>query len=131
MSENLVKVLEVEEEYSPYFKPRIHKINVSLPYDEDMRPAKGEIAFFNVYSITRQFGGHEEGGWYYDWTHLEYTIPFLYTDDALKLLIESQENRIKDLVGGDISSVNGGQDAWVCIEKTAGESASEERPQYC
>ena len=30
-------------------------------------PVSNLTPFLNLYEISREFGGHEEGGWYYDW----------------------------------------------------------------
>jgi hypothetical protein len=126
---NLIETLKVSEEYSPYFKPRLHEVSVSLPYEN--QPKTGEIAFFNVYTTVRLYGGPEEGGWYYNYTNLEFCVPFLYeNEETLKLMIKAHEERIKELPRGDIYSVNGGQNAFIMIEKTAGESASTEHPHY-
>ena len=127
---NLIETLNVSEEYSPYFKPRLHEVSVSLPYDEENRPKAGEIVFFNVYTTVRLYGGPEEGGWYYNHTNLEFCVPFIYSEEAVKLMIKAHEGRIKELPHGDIYSVRGGQEAFIMIEKTAGESASTERPYY-
>ena len=130
MIENLLATLEVQEVYSPHFKPRLHKVCVSTPYNKEDKPKEGEIAFFNVYSVTRQYGGHEEGGWWYDHTHLEFTVPFIYNQETALLMIKAHEEKIKDIPRGNIESVLGGVEAFVMIEREAGASASEGRPTY-
>ena len=124
-SNNNLHTYKFEEIFNPNFRPRVHEINVNVPYQPEERPVEGEIAFFNVYVITRHYGGAEEGGWWYNFTDLAFTIPFIYGEEAVKLLIKSQEGRVTDLQGGNINSVLGGQEAFVCIEKQVGESDSE------
>ena len=127
---NLIKTITVTEEWHPNFDPRTHEVSVTIPYDKQDQPAEGEIAFFNVYSVQRLFGGAEEGGWWYNWTHLEFTVPFIFSDDTVALMIEAHIEKIKELPYGDIYSVRGGQDAFVMIEKSAGASESTEHPHY-
>ena len=127
---NLIKTIQVTEEWHHNFEPRIHEVSVCLPYDSQDQPVEGEIAFFNVYTVQRLYGGSEEGGWWYNWTHLEFTVPFIFSRDTTSLMIEAHLSKIKELPYGDIYSVKGGQDAFILIEKSAGASASTEHPSY-
>jgi hypothetical protein len=36
------------------------------PPDEYIRPGTETLMYLNVYEVTRHFGGHEEGGWWYN-----------------------------------------------------------------
>lgn len=51
-----------------------------------MRPTPHETrqitAYLSVYNVTREFGGHEEGGWWYDsYEWLKVSIPFRAVQD--------------------------------------------------
>ena len=98
--------------------------DTKVPFEE------GDIAYFSVYTTQRCYGGPEEGGWWYDADSLEYTIPFKYSAEAIPLMMEAEEERITDLVYGDLNSVNGGQEAFIRIEPKAGEVETTERPSY-
>jgi hypothetical protein len=81
----------------------------------------------NVYHITRRFGGHEEGGWYYNWRSLEDSIHVHYDEAHI------YEAKMKEKHGeghGNIYSVNGGVEVDICIEANRGESRDTERPYY-
>lgn len=87
-----------------------------------------EKVYVNVYSVTRHFGGHEEGGWYYDWYMCVETIPCKnkYSDEIAKDLEEAYAKHKR----GDISSVLGGVDVVVYVEDEISKSATRERPMY-
>lgn len=88
----------------------------------------GEVmVWVNVYTITREYGGPEEGGWYYDWRHLADSKPCKYED------AESVEASMREEHGdgeGNISSVLGGYEVDICIEGYRGASRSTHRPHY-
>jgi hypothetical protein len=87
-----------------------------------------QIVFVNVYSVTRHYGGPEEGGWYFDWLECIETYPCRneVAGTMLKMLTDKNEHK----KFGDISSVLGGQDIYVEIEETPKESETTERPYY-
>ncbi|MGP5096281.1 hypothetical protein [Staphylococcus equorum] len=85
--------------------------------------------FINVYEVTREFGGHEEGGWYYD----DYTCVhshFVEAHEDVNGTIERLERTYNDLSEGDITSVNGGVDVRVYDEDEKAESETLEKPVY-
>lgn len=89
---------------------------------EDMK------VYVSVYKVTREFGGHEEGGWYYDrYTCLE-TIPCKnkFSDEIKNDLLEEY----KDVKHGNITSVLGGADVQAYIERRPAENETRERPIY-
>lgn len=48
----------------------------------DDRKTDTVTAFLSVYSLTRHYGGPEEGGWWYDvWEHTGASFPFLATQE--------------------------------------------------
>ncbi|HFK1435116.1 TPA: hypothetical protein ACGXNJ_005270 [Bacillus cereus] len=89
---------------------------------EDMK------VYVSVYKVTREFGGYEEGGWYYDrYTCLE-TIPCKnkFSDEIKEDLLKEYE----DVKHGDISSVLGGADVQAFIERRPAENETREKPIY-
>jgi hypothetical protein len=109
--------------------------------DEDCNVCKGtgiyhisigedEIVFVNIYTITRHYGGPEEGGWWYNWSECREVIPVQnkYSD----VMAEEAEKRYttNGHKFGNIYSVLGGQDVDVRIEANPKESESESRPYY-
>lgn len=87
-----------------------------------------KIVFVNVYSITRHYGGPEEGGWWYNWDACIESIPVQnkYSD----VMAEEMEKRYLPRKHGNIYSVLGGTDYEVRIEAEPKESETKERPHY-
>jgi hypothetical protein len=84
--------------------------------------------YVNVYRVTRHFGGHEEGGWYYNNYDCIECVPTKnkYSDEIKEEL--ERENAHK--AHGNIYSVLGGAEIHVMIEQTMKESETKERPYY-
>lgn len=85
--------------------------------------------FLNVYYVTRHYGGAEEGGWWYDWHECVEVYPVRNAEKGLELK-EWLFNEHKENKHGNISSVLGGQDVVVLLQKTPKESETKERPCY-
>lgn len=81
----------------------------------------------NVYQRTREFGGHEEGGWWYDW---DTCVERRYVDYDQAELYEKMLSEKYGEGEGDISSVRGGHEYFVMIEDLEAESESVIRPHY-
>ena len=87
------------------------------------------MLFLNVYSITRHYGGDEEGGWWYNWYECLEVFPVRDEEQGEQLrqwLFEQHEGRKH----GDIYSVLGGEDIQVYLEDEPKESETKERPYY-
>ena len=122
----ILKTLKFTEEYGRGFE-REHEVCVSA--DNDIKD--GEKVYVTLYTITRHFGGPEEGGWWYNWTAQEWSVPTLYSKENVNEIVARYRSQIEEMVGGDIYSVNGGQDASIRVEREAGQDQSKERPYYC
>lgn len=89
------------------------------------------------YTVTREFGGHEEGDWYYDW----------YANPALVATLPNSQRTLADWVAKGENerekearkedgrpqgrfSVLGGEDIVYVVEQVVGESESTEHPHY-
>jgi hypothetical protein len=89
---------------------------------------ESQIVYVNVYSVTRHYGGPEEGGWYYNWMECIETYPVKNINSQLiKEELEDEHNRKKF---GNIYSVLGGRDIEVYIEEAPKASETRERPYY-
>jgi len=76
--------------------------SVNVHYNEDERPVLDNIVFFTVYKDAEYREMGEEGQWLSCPT-LEaiYTVPFLYTQETLELMIESNKKRILGFMNED------------------------------
>jgi hypothetical protein len=86
------------------------------------------IVYVNVYSVTRHYGGAEEGGWWYNWYECIETYPV--KNKAAELIREELEAEHNHKKFGNIYSVLGGRDIEIYIEETPKESETTERPYY-
>lgn len=85
--------------------------------------------YLNVYLVTREFGGSEEGGWYYDnyeCIHSE----LAENEENIEEEIERLEEEYASYKQGNISSVRGGTDVKVLYENYKSESETDEVPEY-
>lgn len=77
---------------------------VRVTADEDKDPAP---AFVTVYHITRQYGGPEEGGWWWNRTEAVCSVPLLTGDaEEIETVVAFLRPRFVDK--GNIYSVRGG-----------------------
>ena len=86
-------------------------------------------SFINVYSVSRHYGGAEEGGWWYNWYHTVKMIP-VRNNKALTMRLVKLLKKYSRHAQGDIYSVLGGDEIIVRLEQFPGESQSTERPHY-
>ena len=91
-----------------------------------------EYNYVSVYSVSRCYGGPEEGGWYYDWWELVKIIKFPCKVNYARAL------HVKKIIESQLgwknqhhrSSVLGGDDCEVILEVVKGENQSRRRPHY-
>lgn len=62
--------------------------------------------FVSVYEVTRHFGGHEEGGWWYDKYECLETVPT--KKENVETVTKHLEKEYSHMEHGDIGHVNGG-----------------------
>ena len=90
----------------------------------------GDFCVITLYLTTREYGGPEEGGWWYNWDYNHTSIPTIFDADnitaSVKMLLDAAGHHI----GGDIYSVLGGVQGWVRVERIAGSAKSTEVPRY-
>ena len=87
------------------------------------------MKFLNVYKVTREFGGYEEGGWYFDSYECVEVFPIRTTENA-EMLEQWLYEQHAGYVWGDITSVRGGAKIVVYCEDAPKESETREIPQY-
>lgn len=87
-----------------------------------------EKIYVSVYKVTRHFGGHEEGGWWYNWFECLETIPtrVKFAEEIHDYL----EEEYKKYRHGDIYSVLGGVDIEIYAEEKPASRQTRERPTY-
>lgn len=88
------------------------------------------------YEVSREYGGAEEGGWYYDW----YESPELIVqvpasrEDALAIcrMLNQKASKERQQEGRSQGrfSVLGGEDDVYVVEETLGSRVKDERPHY-
>jgi len=88
---------------------------------------EGDYWWVNVYSVDRAYGGPEEGGWWFD---VGYPQEWMRCDTRPQA--EQLRERLVELYPrtGKRSSVLGGDDWEVVIERHAAEAYPEQRPRY-
>lgn len=97
-------------------------------YDPRYRTVNGgEITFVNVYLVDRQYGGREEGGWWFDTGEPVYSVPCRSEreiEEAKHILAIHFPNT------GKSSSVLGGEDYRIITESHPGKAYPETYPHY-
>lgn len=89
----------------------------------------GLLKWVNVYTITRHYGGPEEGGWWYN--YYECQESYLIFRWSLRKTLAKAKMKWRHSKHGDIYSVLGGTNIWIGEEKHKAESETTERPYYC
>lgn len=88
------------------------------------------IKYVSAYITTRHYGGPEEGGWWYNLSHLIETLPFEEDQASEEVLKEHLRKKHEDKGGGDIYSVLGGALLEVLVEDEPGQYQDTEVPRY-
>lgn len=91
------------------------------------------IAYVNVYAVGRQYGGPEEGGWWYDTGEpVECHRIAAATEEGLRSLCDEVATRLEADYPrtGRRSSVLGGEDYGVYVEAHEARAFPDERPYY-
>lgn len=90
---------------------------------------QSDVVYANVYSVTRHYGGCEEGGWWYN--HYE-PIGSIKIDPSWdRQIVGETLNRLyADHKEGDIYSVLGGTDVSIIFENHFAEAQPQSRPRY-
>ena len=87
------------------------------------------LVHVNAYRITRHYGGPEEGGWWYDRGEPLGSLPCASQREAREACDKMRE-KFEHLAEGDISSMLGGAEVGVYIEKEFARPFPESRPIY-
>ena len=73
--------------------------NIAFHYNQDERPVEGQIAYFTVYKSVEYVAWGEEGCQIpYTEDEALFTIPFIFTQDTLNLMIEGQMSKLLELM---------------------------------
>ena len=90
----------------------------------------GDFCVITLYLTTREYGGPEEGGWWYNWDYNHTSVPTIFNSDNITSSVKMMLDAAGHHIGGDIYSVLGGVQGWVRIERIAGSAKSTEVPRY-
>jgi hypothetical protein len=85
------------------------------------------MAWVNVYEVTREYGGPEEGGWWYNRYECIDSVHVKGDTDATVVRLKDQ---YQDRAYGNIYSVRGGLEIKALIEDEKAQSETRERPRY-
>ncbi len=92
------------------------------------------MKYVNCYSISRHYGGSEEGGWWYDCGHPLASVPV--SDDASSDVLESIRKDLHEKFGqpttgmGRYSMAPKGDDIEIYVEDNFAEPFPQERPRF-
>ena len=89
----------------------------------------GGGSFVNVYLVSREYGGPEEGGWYYDWYELVKSYPTSSGRHTSRRVMKAIHKFFEEAYG-DTSSASGGIEVVIRTEQTIGESETKFTPHY-
>ena len=84
--------------------------------------------FVNVYAVTREFAGHEEGGWWYNDFECIKTVQC--EDYQVTEMMEKLTDEFQEYADGDIYSSRGGMAIRIYAEDSIAESETTEVPSY-
>lgn len=95
---------------------------------------KGKPVFVAVVSVSRHYGGPEEGGWWYDWSEIESVRAFHNPRRARRIARRIEREEARYAPRHNRFSVLGGAD--VEVRRTRDREAleswqSRSRPFYC
>jgi hypothetical protein len=90
--------------------------------------------FVTVYNVSQEYGGPEEGDWYYDWYSSPCVLATFREEDEARhaaRLLNAEERRLRKENGErDRYSVLGGTDRVYVAEQELGSRIKKERPRY-
>lgn len=90
--------------------------------------SEDRLVYVNAYEVTREYGGAEEGGWWFNAFRCLESVQVKNIES--NLVMEQVESKYDHLNEGNIYSVLGGSKVVVEIEATEKESETTEVPQY-
>lgn len=99
-----------------------------------IQPDEPAILYVNAYSVTRHWGGPEEGGWWYDSGEPLASVPMGAT--ATPAEIDAEKVRLTGLIGWPRErqlgrySTSGGDDFEIYVEEHPAAAFPETRPHY-
>ena len=92
-----------------------------------------QTVYANVYKVAQNYGGPEEGGWWYDSGEPLESVkvdPFMMQDERDKLVVKLKENWADEQHPRGRRSCAGGPDVEVCFQNHFAEAFPQNRPHY-
>jgi len=110
----------------------LERVPATLSFDLKVAPpSEFPVRYFvNVYSVSREYGGPEEGGWYYDQYLPERSYPCVDKTYAESLQAKLEADYKAQKPEDDRTSVIGTPDWRVCIEQHPALPNPMSRPHY-
>lgn len=108
------------------------QVDESFPIDFDDDDRVRPLPLYthvSAYGVTREYGGPEEGGWWYDNYDLICSIP-IKSDEQAETVKKFLEENLSHLNEGNLNSVLGGIEVRVLIEEVRAQFETKGRPRY-
>lgn len=87
--------------------------------------------YLSAYLVTRHYGGHEEGGWYFNWYEwLESHNIEKHKEEEIEQLKKELLEKHKEEEYGNINSVLGGAELTIFFEDCPMEFETTGKPTY-
>lgn len=107
-------------------------MNTDIKDDYKFRTPDGKgIIFINAYAVSQNYGGPEEGGWWWDSGRALASVPVIDGDDAV---IDFEKKRLTEMIGWvsrhKRTSVLGDEDFEIYVEDEPAKDWPERRPHY-
>lgn len=84
-----------------------------------------KFVFVNVYEVTREYDGPEEGGWYYN--HYNCVEVYPIREKNAEEIVKFLEKEHEDKAYGNIYSVLGGREVHILIKDRLAQSETREK----
>jgi hypothetical protein len=106
-----------------------HGADYSLSHSIGFDPETDK--WLTVHELSREFGGPEEGGWWYDSGEVEVSIPLHDMDEDEVFTLYTLLQKAFPRTHYSSSVAPRGGDWSISFGETRGENFPEERPYYC
>lgn len=121
----------------PSYEQRREAERLEMLRDLGEKLQKSITWYVTRYRVTREFGGPEEGGWWYDWYEVDNLVPSIIVprDEGIAHMVandltEGETNDKKERGERNRFSMAGSPDYIWRVETEVGEHEKDERPHY-
>lgn len=96
--------------------------------EREEKEVNEDVSYVTVYSVSRHYGGSEEGGWWYDWNEFVKSQPANSPEEAETIKAKLQKEYPYE--SKELGSVRGQGTYLVMIEEFPRQFETKERPHY-